>query len=383
MKPRLYLSPPHMSLLERELLLEAFDSNWIAPLGPYVDQFEADLSRRLEARPVCVTSSGTAALHLVLMLLGVGPGDDVLVPSLTFAATANAVRYVGASPILVDAEQETWAISPPLVEEYFAACLRTGRALPKAVISVDLYGQPANYAELRRIVEPLGVPLIQDAAEALGSFYRGQPVGVQGDYAVLSFNGNKIITTSGGGALVATDPEFVAHARKLASQAREPFSHYEHTEIGYNYRLSNLLAALGVAQLRSLEEKVAARRAHHHAYQESLGGLRGVRLFDEPEWARSNYWLTVATVDPDEAGYSRDDVLEALAVEDIEARPTWKPMHLQPVFLGAQVLGGEVSERIFREGLCLPSGSAMSEADRERVVQGVLRMATNRARPAR
>jgi len=368
-----------MSALERQLLLDAFDSNWIAPLGPFVDQFETDLSARLAGRAVCVTSSGTAALHLILILLGVGPGDEVLVPSLTFAATANAVRYVGADPIFVDSEAETWAISPELVKEYLAECQRAGRSLPKLVMTVDLYGQPANYERLRQVVEPFGIPIVQDAAEALGSFYRGEPVGVQGDYAVLSFNGNKIITTSGGGALVARDVEFVVHARKLASQAREPVPHYEHTEIGYNYRLSNLLAALGVAQLRSLEAKVAARRANHEFYEKNLGGMRGVEFFREPDFARSNYWLTVATIDPSKAGFSRDDVISALSALNIEARPTWKPMHLQPVFSQARVLGGVISERIFREGVCLPSGSAMTDAERGRVEAAILALARARS----
>jgi dTDP-4-amino-4,6-dideoxygalactose transaminase len=376
MNPRIYLSPPDMSTFERELLLDAFDSNWIAPLGPYVDEFEAALSQRLEGRAVCVTSSGTAALHLALVVLGVGPGDEVIVPTLTFAATANAVRYVGARPVFVDAEADTWALCPVRLENYLSDRLGQGQRLPKAVLTVDLYGQPANYERIRQVLAPYSIPIVQDAAEALGSEYRGQPVGVQGDYAVLSFNGNKIITTSGGGALISARASEVARARKLASQAREPALHYEHAEVGYNYRLSNLLAAVGVAQLKSLDQKVKARREHHQSYLEKLGQLPGWKFFEEPPWARSNRWLTVASIDQKVSGYSRDEVIRALEAQNIEARPTWKPMHLQPVFAEFERIGGATSEAIFREGVCLPSGSKMTVSEREFVVRLLLDLAS-------
>jgi dTDP-4-amino-4,6-dideoxygalactose transaminase len=378
MNPRIYLSPPDVSELERQNLVAAFDSNWIAPLGPWVDAFEASLSEHLAGTAVCITSSGTAALHLALILLGVTQGDEVVVPTLTFAATANAVCYVGARPVFVDAEAETWALCPNALETLLAERVKSGKRLPKVVITVDLYGQPANYERIRRVLALYDIPILQDAAEAVGSSYRGVQVGVQGDFGVLSFNGNKIITTSGGGALVSANVEAINHARKLASQAREPATHYEHTEIGYNYRLSNLLAAVGVGQLASLDAKVSARRAHNRSYKKRLSALPGWAFFEEPTWARSNYWLTVASIDQEVAGYSRDDVIARLAAENIEARPTWKPMHLQPVFQGAEWRGGGVAEGIFRDGVCLPSGSKMTDEERMRVEELIVRFAEAR-----
>jgi dTDP-4-amino-4,6-dideoxygalactose transaminase len=368
MTSRIYLSPPDMSQLERQLLLEAFDSNWIAPLGPYVDGFEDALSRMHRDHPVCVTSSGSAALHLALILLGVGPGDEVVVPTLTFAATANAVRYVGASPVFVDAEQSTSGLCPDQLSDWLNERRRKALPLPKVVMTVDLYGQPVDYERLRQVLAPHEIPIVQDAAEALGSTYRGEPVGLQGVFGVFSFNGNKIITTSGGGALVAQDPQVISRARKLASQAREPALHYEHVEVGYNYRLSNLLAAIGTAQLQTLAQKVDARREHFRCYRDALGRLPGWTFKEEPTWSRSNRWLTVAGIDPETAGYSRDDVIALLSRHNVEARPTWKPMHCQPVFAAFEKVGGGVAERIFERGICLPSGSSMTAEQRGFVV---------------
>lgn len=365
--PLIYLSPPDVGDAEREALLAAFESGWIAPLGPSVDAFERSLSELVGGSHVCVTSSGTGALHLALVLKNVGQGDEVLVPTLTFVATANAVRYVGAEPVFVDVDPESWTIDPELVAEYLAERSRAGAKLPKAVITVDLYGHPADYERLREVVQPYGIPILQDAAEALGALYRGQPVGVQGELAVLSFNGNKIITTSGGGALLGRDAALVSRARKLATQAREPASHYEHVELGYNYRLSNLLAALGVAQLQSLTRRVEARRAHRAHYEQALGHLPGFSFLTERPWARSTYWLTTALIDPNVAVAPREKVLGALEAARIEARPTWKPMHLQPLYQGARSLGGTVSRRIFEQGICLPSGSSLKASERHQV----------------
>ena len=364
--PRLFLSPPDVGPRERELLLDAFDSNWIAPLGPHVDAFEREFAGFVGAGHAAALSSGTAALHLALVLLGVGPGDDVLVPSLTFAATAFAVTYVGARPVFVDSERATWNLDPELVEEELAARARTGRDQPAALIGVDLYGQCASWDPILASCAAHGVPVIEDAAEALGATYRGRAAGSFGALNVFSFNGNKIITTSGGGMLVGNDPAVIERARHLSTQARDPAPHYEHTEIGFNYRMSNLLAALGRGQLEGLPAKVARRRAINAAYRAALAEVDGIGFLpDAPDGEPTN-WLTVITVD------DPTTVREHLEALDIEARPAWKPMHLQPVFAGCETRGGAVAEEIFRTGLCLPSGSAMTDADIARVVDGVL-----------
>lgn len=373
MSPLIYLSPPDVGDAERSALLAAFDSGWIAPLGPSVDAFEDALSRTLGGQPTCVTSSGTAALHLALLLLGVEPGDDVLVSTLTFVATANAVRYVGANPTFVDAHPASWTIDPDRVVEHIEETQKAGRALPKALIAVDLYGHPADYERLREVLRPYGIPIIQDAAEALGARYQGSPAGAQGDVSILSFNGNKIITTSGGGALSSRDPDLVRRARKLATQAREPALHYEHRELGYNYRLSNLLAALGVTQLASLARRVEARRQHRESYEALLSGCPGWSFFRECSWARSTYWLTTALLDPEDGLPSRDEIIRLLGDARVEARPTWKPMHLQPLYRGAKVVGGAIAERIFERGLCLPSGSNLRSQERDLVCQIIRR----------
>jgi dTDP-4-amino-4,6-dideoxygalactose transaminase len=362
---RIYLSPPHVGAEERALLLEAFDSNWVAPVGPDLDSFEREVAALLGDVHTAALSSGTAALHLALILLGVGPGDEVVVPTLTFAASANVVRYVGAEPIFVDCDAY-WTVDPELVEAALEEGTRRGK-LPKAVMTVDLFGQCADYDRLSAICARYGVPIVQDAAEALGSRHRGSPAGTQGAIAALSFNGNKIITTSGGGMLVSSRKDWIERARFLATQARDPAPHYEHSEIGYNYRLSNLLAALGRAQLAKLEQRVLVRRAHFEFYREALGSLPGWGFMPEAPYGRSNRWLTCATIDPRVAGASRERVRCHLADHDVEARPVWKPLHCQPVFRGCRAYGGSQAERIFEHGICLPSGSGLTEAERRRV----------------
>ncbi|HEY7107407.1 MAG TPA: aminotransferase class I/II-fold pyridoxal phosphate-dependent enzyme [Acidimicrobiia bacterium] len=362
---RLFLSPPDVGARERELLLNAFDSNWIAPLGPHVDAFEREFAAAVGVEHAAALSSGTAALHLALLLLGVGPGDDVLVPSLTFAATANAVTYVGARPVFVDSEWATWNLDPALVDEELSGRARTGRSQVAAVVGVDLYGQCASWEPILATCARYGVPVIEDAAEALGATYEGEPAGSFGVLNVFSFNGNKIITTSGGGMLAGDDGVLIERARHLSTQARDPAPHYEHSEIGFNYRMSNLLAALGRAQLEALPGKVTRRREINHAYRAAFAEMPGIGFLpDAPDGEPTN-WLTVITVaDPTSVRLH----LESL---DIEARPAWKPMHLQPVYEGCAMRGGSVAEEIFRSGLCLPSGSSMTDDDVARVVEGV------------
>jgi dTDP-4-amino-4,6-dideoxygalactose transaminase len=364
---RIYLSPPHVGPEERALLIQAFDSNWVAPVGPDLDSFEREVAARLGAVHTAALSSGTAALHLALILLGVGPGDEVLVPTLTFAASANVVRYVGATPVFVDCD-EYWTVDPALIETALEEGRRRGK-LPKAVMTVDLFGQCADYDRLNAACARYGVPMLQDAAEAMGSRYRGAPAGTQGAIAALSFNGNKIITTSGGGMLVSARKDWIDRARFLATQARDPAPHYEHSEIGYNYRMSNLLAALGRAQLVKLEQRVTLRRGHFEFYRQVLSPLRGWSFMPEAPYGRSNRWLTCATIDPALAGASRERVRSYLVEHEVEARPVWKPLHCQPVFRGCTVYGGSRAERIFEQGLCLPSGSGLLDDERQRVAE--------------
>jgi pyridoxal phosphate-dependent aminotransferase EpsN len=368
---RLFLSPPDVGAEERALLLDAFDSNWIAPLGPHVDAFEAEFAAFTGMPAAAALSSGTAGLHLALLLCGIGPGDDVVVPTLTFVASANAVTYVGARPVFVDSDEATWNLDPTLLEEELAERAADGR-LPAAVLGVDLYGQCADWEAIGAICSRYEVPIIEDAAEALGATYRGRAAGAFGRFGVFSFNGNKIMTTSGGGMLVADDPELVERARFLASQARDDAPHYEHHLIGFNYRMSNLLAAVGRAQLRGLPPRIARRHAINRRYRERLAERPGIAFLPNDPRGEPTNWLTVITIDPEAFGASSTDVRLRLEGLDIEARPAWKPMHCQPLFAGSPIRGGAVAERIFRTGLCLPSGSAMSDADVDRVVEGVL-----------
>jgi pyridoxal phosphate-dependent aminotransferase EpsN len=364
--PRIYLSPPHMSSRERELLLDAFDSNWIAPLGPHVDALEREFAERLGIADAVALSSGTAALHLALLMLDVGPGDEVLTSTLTFAATANAVTYLGARPVFIDSEPGTWNMAPDLLEQELAASARRGR-LPKAVLPVDLYGQCADYDPILEICDRYGVPVIEDAAEALGAQYLGRAAGTFGRIACFSFNGNKIITASGGGMLVSDNRDLCRRARFLSTQARDPAPHYQHSQIGFNYRMSNLLAAVARGQLSVLDDRVERRRANFDFYRESLTALPGIAFMPEPSVCRSTRWLTCVTIDPGQFGATREDVRRALEQSNIEARPVWKPLHLQPVFASCRIRGGCVAERLFEQGLCLPSGSALTADDLGRV----------------
>jgi dTDP-4-amino-4,6-dideoxygalactose transaminase len=367
---RLFLSPPDVGPEERALLLDAFDSNWIAPLGPHVDAFEQEFAAFVGAPAAAALSSGTAALHLALVVLGVGPGDEVVVPTLTFVASAAAVMYTGARPVFVDCDAATWNLDPAIVADLLDARAREGR-LPAAVVGVDLYGQCADWDPILESCARHGVPVVDDAAEALGATYRGRPAGRSGALGAFSFNGNKVITTSGGGMLVGDDPSLIARVRGLSTQARDPAPHYEHSELGFNYRISNLLAALGRAQLRSLPAKVARRRAINARYRESFAAIEGIGFMPASPEGESSSWLTVITID-DASGTTPTEVREHLETLDIEARPAWKPMHLQPVFAAAEAWGGAVAASVFRRGLCLPSGSAMTDDDVDRVVAGVL-----------
>ncbi len=363
---RVYLSPPHMGRQELELVREAFASNWIAPLGPQVDAFERELAAAVGVPHAAALSSGTAALHLALELVGVGPGDEVLCSDLTFVAAANAIAYRGARPTFIDAEPGSWNLDPALLAEELAERRKRNR-LPKALVAVDLYGQSADWQPILASCEEHGVAVVEDAAEALGASYLGRPVGGFGRVGVFSFNGNKIITTSGGGMLVSNDRAVVERARFLASQARDPAPHYEHSQIGYNYRLSNLLAAVGRGQLRLLDERVAARRAVFERYRRLLGELPGLEFMPEAGYGRASRWLTCLTLDAERFGADRERVRLALEAEDVEARPVWKPMHLQPVWQHCPMVGGAVGERLFDDGLCLPSGSALTGDDVERI----------------
>jgi dTDP-4-amino-4,6-dideoxygalactose transaminase len=352
--PRIYLSPPHLSGRELDYLRDAVESNWVAPLGPHVDAFEAELAELAGVEHALALSSGTAALHLALVVLGIGPGDEVACSSLTFSASANPIRYVGASPVFVDASADTWTLDPELLDRAL------GEREIAAVVAVDLYGQCCDYDAIRAVCDRRGVALVQDAAESLGATYRDRPSGAQGDVTAFSFNGNKVITTSGGGALLSNDGTRVEHARKLSTQAREPAPHYEHTELGFNYRLSNLLAAVGRAQLEALPQRVAARRRINRRYRELLPD---VEFMPEAGYGTSNCWLTcILLADPER-------VRQALEAEDVESRPLWKPMHLQPFYSDAPAYGGSVSAGLFERGLCLPSGSALTDDDQQRIVE--------------
>ena len=387
MKPRIWLSLAHMSGREQEFIQEAFDTNWVVPLGPNVNAFEKSLRDFLiengelkienEGKRVVALSAGTAALHLGLILLGVEEGDEVICQSFTFSASANPIAYLGAKPVFVDSERETWNMDPVLLEEAIKDRLeKTGR-LPKAIIPVHLYGMPGKLDEILEIANRYEIPVLEDSAEALGSEYKGKKCGTFGEYGVLSFNGNKMITTSGGGALVCPNEERAKRALFYATQAREQAPHYQHEKIGYNYRMSNICAGIGRGQMFVLEEHVARRREIHDLYVRLLDRVTGVKVMCQPEGGdfNSNYWLTCITVEPEVVGFTREDVRLALDADNIESRPLWKPMHLQPVFKNAPFYGNGTSERLFEIGLCLPSGPTLTNQDVERVVQVVKQLA--------
>lgn len=378
MKPKIWLSSPHIGTQEQVFVKEAFDTNWIAPLGPHVNGFETDLQAFTGAAHAAALSSGTAALHLALILLGVKAGDEVICQSFTFSASANPIVYQGATPVFVDSERDTWNMSPVALEEAVVERIAKGKK-PKAIIAVHLYGMPAKMGEISAVAAKYGIPVIEDAAEALGSHINGKMCGTFGKLNVLSFNGNKIITTSGGGALLSEDAEMIAKARFLATQARDNAPHYQHSHIGYNYRMSNVVAAIGRGQMVVLPERVAARRANYERYQKIFGEINNkgfdVALLPEPEGFFSNRWLSTITVDPEKnKGIRREDVRLALEAENIESRPLWKPMHLQPVFAGAPFYGDGTSERLFELGLCLPSGSNLREDDWLRIEAELIKL---------
>ncbi len=371
MKPRIWLSSPHMGTNEQVFVKEAFDSNWVAPLGPNVNNLEMDLQQYTGAKHAAALSSGTAALHLSLVLLGVKPGDEVICQSFTFSASANPIVYQGATPVFVDSESETWNMNPVFLQQAIVDRLAKGKKI-QAIIPVHLYGMPAKMDLISKIASDYRIPVVEDAAEALGAGIDGKKCGTFGKLSILSFNGNKIITTSGGGALLSDDEVLIKKARFLSTQARDNAPHYQHSQIGYNYRMSNIVAGIGRGQMTVLNERVNARRANFERYKSYFTGLnlRGytIRLVDEPAGFFSNRWLTTILVNPDlNGGISRETIRQAFENENIESRPLWKPMHLQPVFSETPFYGDGTSEKLFEQGLCLPSGSNLTENDWERI----------------
>lgn len=363
------MSSPHMSGRELDMVADAFASNWIAPLGPHVDAFERELAEYCGTKGAVVLSSGTAAIHLALITMDVQPGDFVICQSFTFAATANPIVYLGATPVFVESESETWNMCPHSLE----LALKSLPKKPKAIIPVHLYGMPAKMEDIRMIASAFDVPILEDAAEALGSTIDGQRCGSFGHMGVLSFNGNKIITTSGGGALVSDDLDALSHVRFLSTQARDKAPHYQHSHIGYNYRMSNVLAGIGRAQLEVLPDRISARKAHFEAYKQAFSAIAGISMPYEPEGYFTNRWLSTILVDPNlTGGITREDIRLALEAENIESRPLWKPMHMQPIFEGSPYFAapqtGPTSEQLFELGLCLPSGSNMNSETHGRVV---------------
>jgi dTDP-4-amino-4,6-dideoxygalactose transaminase len=365
---KIWLSSPHMGTAEFEFVREAFDTNWIAPLGPNVNGFEADLCQFTGSAHAAALSSGTAGLHLGLIELGVGPGDEVICQSFTFSASANPIAYQGATPVFVDSEADTWNMSPVWLEKAIQERLALGKK-PKAIIPVHLYGLPAKMDEIMAIANRYEIPVLEDAAEALGSTYNGKACGTFGEIGILSFNGNKIITTSGGGALISDKEKYVTKARFLATQARDDAPHYQHSHIGYNYRMSNVSAGIGRGQMQVLNDRIAQRRANFNFYVKALGHLPGISFVHEAKGSFSNRWLTTILVDPVKSGgVSRESIRLALDVQNIESRPLWKPMHLQPIFAEAPFYGDGTSEILFEQGLCLPSGSNLTQEELDRVV---------------
>ncbi|OES44975.1 aminotransferase class I/II-fold pyridoxal phosphate-dependent enzyme [Domibacillus iocasae] len=370
-KKRIFLSPPHMSGKEQWYVNEAFRTNWVAPLGPNVDQFEQEMAKYSGTKGALATNSGTAAIHLALMQLGVGRGDIVFCSTLTFVASANPIVYQEAEPVFIDSDEDSWNMSPQALERAFIEAKKENR-LPKAVLIVHLYGQNAKMDELSALCSHYGVPIIEDAAESLGTEYKGKKSGSFGEFGIYSFNGNKIITTSGGGMLISNEIEKLDKARNIASQAREPVPYYQHETTGYNYRMSNVLAGIGLAQLAVLDERVEAKRALFVRYKESLECLDGINFMPEVEGGKSNRWLTTLTIDEAVTGINISELIIALEKENIEARHVWKPLHAQPLFKGCQYVahceGDSVSERLFERGLCLPSGTGMAVDEQDRVI---------------
>lgn len=377
MANRILLSSPHMGEGEMKYIQEAFDTNWIAPLGANVDGFERELAQYVDVKAASATSSGTAAIHLALDLLGVRAGDVVFCSTLTFIASANPILYLGAKPVFIDSEDGTWNMSPQALERAFVDAKASGQ-LPNAVIIVNLYGQSARMDELLAICEAYGVPVVEDAAESLGSTYKGKKSGTFGKFGVYSFNGNKIITTSGGGMLVSDDEALIARSRFLATQARDAAKHYQHSVMGYNYRMSNVVAGIGRGQLEVLDERVAQKRAIFERYAQAFAEVDGLEMMPELEGMFSNRWLSAMTLDPAKIRVTPYELMDALDAANIEARPVWKPLHMQPLFADCKFFahadGDCVSERLFATGICLPSDSKMTVSEQERVIEVVLGM---------
>lgn len=371
MNKKIWLSLAHMSGREQDFIKEAFDTNWVVPLGPNVNGFEADLEKYIgENKHVVALSAGTAALHLALVMLGVKAGDEVICQSFTFAASANPITYLGATPVFVDSELDTWNIDPQLLEQAILDRKAATGKYPKAIIPVHLYGMPAKMDEIMAIANRYCIPVLEDAAEALGSTYKGQACGTFGNYGILSFNGNKMITTSGGGALVTPTVETKQRVMFYATQARENAPHYQHEVIGYNYRMSNICAGIGRGQMYVLDEHIARRREIHSLYTELLKDVEGIAVMQRPsEEYDSNFWLTCILVNPEKAGFTREDLRLKMDEEQIETRPLWKPMHLQPVFANVPTYVNGVSEALFNDGLCLPSGPMCTDEDIQRVAK--------------
>ncbi len=364
--PRIFLSPPHMSGREIEHVSAAFESNYIAPVGPQLDQFEL-LFKQMTGFQHCVAvSSGTAAIHLALRSLGIQTGDTVIASTFTFIGSVSPVTFLNAKPVFIDCDTATWNMCPKLLGDEIDRMVAAG-CPPKAVIPTDLYGQSCDIDAIKAVCDPHQIPIVMDSAESLGATYKGAASGRGTQVAVFSFNGNKIITTSSGGMIASDDERLIEHSRKLSSQAREKEVHYEHTEIGYNYRLSNVLAGIGIGQLEVLEQRVQRRREIFQAYQERLGQCDGITFMPEAEYGTCNRWLTVATVDKERFGTSSRQIIQRLEQNNIEARPVWKPMHLQPVFSDCPIVGGQTSEGFFDSGICLPSGTALTESEIDRI----------------
>ncbi len=370
MNEKIWLSSPHMGTNELKYIEEAFKTNWIAPLGPHVDNFEKDICTYTGTKQAAALSSGTAAIHLALILLGVQSEDEVICSTFTFSASANPILYQGAIPVFVDSEPDTWNMSPDALELAITSRIKLGKK-PKAIILVHLYGQPAKIREIMEIAVKYDIPVIEDAAESLGATYDGKMTGTFGKLGVYSFNGNKIITTSGGGALVSDNEELIKKARFLATQARDPAPHYQHSQIGFNYRMSNVLAGIGRGQMEVLSDRIKQRRANYDLYKNELSTMDGITFLSEFRNTFSNRWLTCILVDPKKANITAEEIRIGLEKENIESRPLWKPMHLQPIFENFPYYGDNLSTKLFEQGLCLPSGSNLTPTDLERVIKNI------------
>jgi dTDP-4-amino-4,6-dideoxygalactose transaminase len=369
---KIWLSPPHMGGEELKFINEAFETNWIAPIGPHVDAFEKEVCIYLKTKYAAAVSCGTAAIHLALIIVGVEPGDEVICQSMTFCGSANPIIYQKAIPVFIDSENESWNMSPDLLEKAIEERIKKHKK-PKAVIVVHLYGQPAQLDRIEKLCTQYEIPLIEDAAEALGSSYHGRKTGTFGAMSILSFNGNKIITTSNGGMLLSDNKHFIEKAKFLATQARDDAPHYEHSQIGYNYRLSNVLAAIGRGQLKVLEQRIQRKREINRYYKDKIGNLAGISFQPELEKTFSNKWLTAIIIDQKKFPANREEIYSAFNKENIDSRPLWKPMHLQPVFSGAPSYINGISEKLFAQGLCLPSGTNLTESQLDRICNVIRR----------